>query len=71
VPEREPTTAEQIFFDELSELVPGLHDWYHNDPDGTPWMIVSHDFVVDGGIRDTLRMDYDGRIFAVGGAPHP
>lgn len=49
--------------------LPELHDWYHEDPDGRPWMIVSHDFVVDRSIRATLRVDYDGRIYAVAGVP--
>lgn len=66
---REPTAQERIFFDELSALVPDLHDWYHDDPDGTPWMIVSHDFVVDGELRKTLRVDFDGRGLRGGWSP--
>jgi hypothetical protein len=69
MPDREPTATERTFFDELSALVPGLHDWYHDDPDGTPWMLVSHDFVVGGGIRDTLRVDYDGKDLRGGWSP--
>ena len=69
MPDREPTATERIFFDELSGLVPGLHDWYHDDPDGTPWMLVSHDFVVDRGIRATLRMDFDGEGLRGGWSP--
>ncbi len=32
-------------------------------------MIVSHDFVVGGGIRDTLRVDYDGSSLRGGWSP--
>lgn len=39
---------------------PGLDVWLHSDEDGTPWTCVSHDFTVAGGIRDTLRLDFDG-----------
>jgi hypothetical protein len=69
MPDREPTATERIFFDELSALVPGLHDWYHDDPDGTPWTLISHDFMVGGGIRDTLRLDYDGKDLRGGWSP--
>ena len=65
--QREPTAAERTFFEELSTRVPGLHDWYHEDPDGRPWMIASHDFVVGNGIHDTLRIDTTARIFAAAG----
>ncbi|GAA1580922.1 hypothetical protein GCM10009804_41900 [Kribbella hippodromi] len=67
--DREPTATERTFFDELSALVPGLHDWYHADPDGTPWMLVSHDFVAGGGIVRTLRADYDGNALRGGWSP--
>lgn len=69
MPDREPTATERLFFDELSVLVPGLHDWYHDDPDGTQWMLVSHDFVVGRGIRATLRVDFDGKCLRGGWSP--
>jgi hypothetical protein len=37
----EATEDETLFFAELIERVPGLQNWYHEDPDGTAWMIVS------------------------------
>jgi hypothetical protein len=57
----EPTAQEAAFFDELVRCVAGLLDWYHEDPDGTPWMVASYDFVVGKAVRATLRVDYDGR----------
>jgi hypothetical protein len=69
MPDREPTATERIFFAELSALVPGLHDWYHEDPNGTPWMLVSNDFVVGQGIRSTLRLDFDGKGLRGGWSP--
>lgn len=67
--DREPTAAERRFFEDLLVRLPELHDWYHEDPDGRPWMIVSHDFVVDRSIRATLRVDYDGRDLRGGWSP--
>jgi hypothetical protein len=60
VRDAEPTTDEVAFFEDLSKLIPGLHDWYHEDANGSPWMVVSYDFVVNHAIRATLRLDYDG-----------
>lgn len=37
--DREPTATERVCFDKRSALGPGLHDWYYDDPDGTPWML--------------------------------
>src|SRR3954452_14941925 len=37
-----------------SDRVPGVDDRHHMDSDGTSW-IMSHDFVVDNVVRDTLR----------------
>jgi hypothetical protein len=55
-----PTSDETRFLAPLKERVPGVDDWYHEDADGAPWMIVSYDFVTDNVVRATLRVDYDG-----------
>ena len=65
----EPTASERAFFEELSAHMPGLQDWYHEDPDGTPWMLVSHDSVVGGAVTATLRVDYDGTNLRGGWSP--
>jgi hypothetical protein len=64
-----PTAAEDAFFGELARRVPGVHDWYHCDPNGTRWMTASYDFVVGGWIRATLRVDYDGASLRGGWSP--
>ncbi len=40
---REPTADEKVFAEELAKLVPDLQVWLHNDPDATPWMMISYD----------------------------
>jgi hypothetical protein len=65
----EPTAEESRFFGELSTRIPVLMDWYYEDADGSLWMIISHDFVVSNVIRDTLRLDYDGRNLRGGWSP--
>jgi hypothetical protein len=69
VRDEDPTEAETIFFALLSVQVPGLDDWYHQDDDGSPWMSVSRDFVVDNVVRKTLRLDYDGHSLRGGWSP--
>jgi hypothetical protein len=69
VRDSDPTPDERAFFDELLRHVPGLDDWYHEDPDGTLWMVASYDFVVDNCVRKTLRLDYDGRNLRGGWSP--
>jgi hypothetical protein len=54
-----PIAAEIGFAQVLDELMPGLDYWLHQDPDNTPWMLVSLDFVVNNVVRDTLRLDVD------------
>jgi hypothetical protein len=65
----EVTAEEASFCADLCNRVPGLDDWYHVDSDGTPWMIISYDFVVDNVVRDTLRLDYDGSTLRGGWSP--
>jgi hypothetical protein len=66
----EPTESEARFFDALSAKVPHLQDWYHRDPDGALWMIVSYDVVDDQNrIRETLRCDFDGDRLKAGRSP--
>jgi hypothetical protein len=56
--ERARTVDEALFVDTLLGRIPGLQDWYHADADGSPWVIVSYDFVKDHGVTATLRLDY-------------
>ncbi|MGW7682465.1 hypothetical protein ACWGID_17115 [Kribbella sp. NPDC054772] len=65
----DPTDVERAFFEGLSARVPGLDEWYHEDSDGTPWMLVSHDFVIGNAVTDTLRVDYDGTNLRGGWSP--
>ncbi|TFV95286.1 hypothetical protein [Orlajensenia leifsoniae] len=67
--DEDPTEAESTFFTLLSVQVPGLEAWYHFDEVGSPWMIVSHDFVVGDAVRKTLRLDYDGHSLRGGWSP--
>jgi hypothetical protein len=69
VRDAEPTPDEECFFRELSGRVPGLHDWYHADADGTLWMCVSFDFVSRNEITGTLRLDWDGHSLRGGWSP--
>ncbi|MCW2749633.1 MAG: hypothetical protein JWR83_743 [Aeromicrobium sp.] len=66
---REPTAQETEFLGPLLRNLPELQDWYHNDVDGAPWLMVSYDFVSDRGITVTLRLDYDGRTLEGGLSP--
>lgn len=60
---------EARFFRELGKRVPGLEDWYHQDADGTPWMMVSLTFGPPGLAVGTLRLDYDGWDLRGGWSP--
>jgi hypothetical protein len=60
---------EQCFYELVQDQVPGVDDWYHADDDGTPWMVVSYDFVVGQAVRATLRVDYDGARLRGGWSP--
>jgi hypothetical protein len=62
----DPTEDEARFFAEVARRVPGVQDWYHQDADGTLWMIVSYDVMGPRGMADTLRVDYD-RVAVRGG----
>jgi hypothetical protein len=35
----------------MLDQVNDLHDWYHVDADGRPWMMVSFDVVRDSGVE--------------------
>lgn len=65
----EPTAQERAFFAELARRVSDLQDWYHEDDDGTLWMVASYDFARDNQIHATLRLDYDGRSLRGGWSP--
>jgi len=67
--ESEPTPDELRFFSQLSTRVEGVQDWYHQDADGTPWMTASYDYVNQGTVFATLRVDYDGSRLAGGWSP--
>ncbi|MEV4705970.1 hypothetical protein [Actinoplanes sp. NPDC049316] len=64
-----PLEHERIFFRDMCRRVPELQDWYHQDPDGEPWMLVSYDFVDGRAVRETLRVDYDGVQLRGGWSP--
>jgi hypothetical protein len=64
-----PTAEQASFFAELSACIPELMDWYRRDADGTPWMIVSYDFMAGDLVVATLRLDYDGRNLRGGWSP--
>ena len=64
-----PTADEVAFLERVTELVPSVQDWYHADEDGTPWMTVSYDDKVDGGMRATWRLDFDGIELVAGRSP--
>jgi hypothetical protein len=63
-----PTATESAFFDRLRALVPDAQDWYHVDDDGTLWMTVSYDDMVDG-VMTTWRIDFDGLELVGGQSP--
>lgn len=62
-----PTEAE--FLAKLRQRVPAVQDWYHADQDGTLWMAVSYDDEVDGELRATWRLDFDGIELVAGRSP--
>lgn len=64
--EVEPTESEAKFYEHVRLRVPELQDWYHADPDGTLWMTVSYDDLIDGTMRVSWRLDFDG-VELVGG----
>lgn len=49
--------------------MPGLHDRYHADDDGTLWRLASYDLTTNGPIRATLRVDHDGKNLREGWSP--
>jgi hypothetical protein len=63
------TPEEAAFISQLSSLRLALDYWLHVAADGSPWVIVSHDFVVKDRILDTLRLDFDGRAIRGGWSP--
>jgi hypothetical protein len=65
----EPTEWETEFYKQVRLAVPALQDWYHADPDGTFWMTVSYDDVIDGTMRATWRLDFDGAELVAGRSP--
>jgi hypothetical protein len=66
----EPRTEhEAIFIRDLAATNAELQWYDHVAPDGSPWLIVSYDFVVDHSILDTLRLDYDGEAIRGGWSP--
>ena len=67
--ELDPLEHEQVFFREMHRRIPELQDWYHQDPDGRPWVLVSYDFVEGNAVRETLRVDYDGTQLRGGWSP--
>ena len=64
-----PTQGESDFIAEVQRLVPEVQEWFLEDPDGTPWVIVSYDLMGPSGMRDTLRVDYDGESIRGGVSP--
>ena len=68
-PRPERTDAERGFLSALLDGRPWLDVWLHQDADGTPWACVSHDFSRNGGIVDTLRLDFDGASVQGGWSP--
>ena len=67
--DRTPTEAEATFLDALLPVYLDLDVWLHEDDDGTPWLMVSHDMVVGSHITDTLRADFDGGAVRGGWSP--
>jgi len=68
-PDPPQTPQEAAFLAQLLSEHPNLDVWQHTAADGRPWLIVSRDFSVDGGIRDTLRLDFDGNTIKGGWSP--
>jgi hypothetical protein len=67
--EGEPTDAELAFATSLNSLAPGLDYWLHADDDGTPWLLVSLDFIEKSVVSATLRLDFDDRGIRGGWSP--
>jgi hypothetical protein len=66
----EPRTAEEAeFLDALFAEVTYLMIWPHEDPTGEQWLCLSTDFVEDGVVHDTLRLDFDGTSIVGGWSP--
>lgn len=63
------TPTETEFVTGLRRRVPALQDWYHADADGTLWVTVSYDDEVDGELRATWRLDFDGVELVAGRSP--
>lgn len=55
----EPTQLECEIASALERVHPGLDYWLHEDPDGTPWMLVSLDIMRGGVIVAAPRIDID------------
>ena len=66
---RRVTAAEAQFVTEMLRRIPDLQDWYHQDSDGAQRVCISYHFVVDHGIRGTLRLDYDATAIRGGWSP--
>lgn len=64
-----PTRAELEFAAELEGRCPGLDYWLHRDDEGVAWLLVSTDFVIGNGVRDTLRLDFDAAGIRGGWSP--
>lgn len=61
--DRPLTIAEEAFVAAVVRDEPPFLDvWRHFDTDGSPWLLISCDFVFDGAVRDTLRLDFDGKV---------
>ena len=63
------TNDEAVFIASLAAVHSSLQWWPHDARDGSPWLIVSYDFVENGVIRDTLRLDFDGKRICGGWSP--
>lgn len=61
------TRREEQFAAALEALCPGLDYWLHRDGRGE-WLLVSWDFVEDGSVCATLRLDVTTRASGVDGA---
>lgn len=68
-PRSERTEAEGVFLPALLDGRPWLDVWLHEAGDSTPWTCLSHDFSRNGGIVDTLRLDFDGVSVQGGWSP--
>jgi hypothetical protein len=66
---QKPTPGEVVFVEALNALMSRLAYWLHEDADGTPWLLVSFDFVEGNTVRDTLRLDFDAAGIKGGWSP--